>query len=66
MDLNTALKVPGVELAAVCDLYTDVSIMQKNCMAMTYLLTNNYQEVLIARMWMQLRLGNGYMACTHN
>ena len=46
MDLNTALKVPGVELAAVCDLYTGRLENAKELHGNDIFTTKNYQEIL--------------------
>src|SRR5688572_1189523 len=45
-DLGSALKVPGVELAAVCDLYTGRLQHAKELYGDAILTTRNYQEVL--------------------
>src|SRR5690349_4581432 len=45
-DLAAALKVPGVELAAVCDLYTGRLQNAKELYGDAILTTKNYQEVL--------------------
>ena len=46
MDLNTALKVPGVELAAVCDLYTGRLENAKELHGKDIFITKNYLEIL--------------------
>ncbi|MEI9912384.1 MAG: Gfo/Idh/MocA family oxidoreductase [Bacteroidota bacterium] len=46
MDLNTALKVPGVELVAVSDLYTGRLENAKELHGKDIFTTKNYQEVL--------------------
>jgi len=45
-DLATALKVPGVELAGVCDLYTGRLVNAKEMYGDQIFTTKNYQEVL--------------------
>ncbi len=45
-DLNTALKVPGVELAAVCDLYNGRLDNAKELYGNDIFTTRNYQEIL--------------------
>jgi len=45
-DLNTALKVPGVELAAVCDLYTGRLENAKELHGKDIFTTKNYKEIL--------------------
>lgn len=46
MDLGTALKVPGVELAAVCDLYTGRLENAKELYGANIFTTKNYLELL--------------------
>lgn len=46
MDLNTALKVPGVELVAVSDLYTGRLENAKELHGKDIFTTKNYQEIL--------------------
>ena len=46
MDLSTALKVPGVELAAVCDLYNGRLANAKELHGNDIFTTNNYHEIL--------------------
>ncbi len=45
-DLSTALKVPGVELAAVCDLYTGRLENAKELYGQNIFTTKNYHEIL--------------------
>src|SRR5262245_48133274 len=45
-DLNTALKVPGVELAGVCDLYTGRLDNAKELHGPDTFTTKNYKEIL--------------------
>jgi predicted dehydrogenase len=45
-DLNTALKVPGVELAGICDLYTGRLENAKELHGKDLFTTINYQEIL--------------------
>lgn len=45
-DLNTALKVPGVELAGICDLYTGRITNAKEKYGDQLFTTRNYQELL--------------------
>lgn len=45
-DLNTALKVPGVELAGICDLYTGRLVNAKEKYGNELFTTNNYKELL--------------------
>jgi predicted dehydrogenase len=45
-DLNTALKVPGVELAAICDLYTGRLENAKELYGKDIFTTKNYQKIL--------------------
>jgi predicted dehydrogenase len=45
-DLSTALKVPGVELAAVCDLYTGRLENAKELYGPDIFTTKNYHEIL--------------------
>jgi len=45
-DLGTALKVPGVELAGVCDLYTGRLLNAKETYGDQIFTTKNYHEVL--------------------
>lgn len=45
-DLSTALKVPGVELAAVCDLYTGRLDNAKELYGPEIFTTKNYHEIL--------------------
>lgn len=45
-DLNTALKVPGVELAGICDLYTGRIENAKEKYGKELFTTRNYQELL--------------------
>ena len=45
-DLSTALKVPGVELAAVCDLYTGRLDNAKEIYGNSIFTTRNYHEIL--------------------
>ena len=45
-DLAAALKVPGVELAGVCDLYTGRLQNAKELYGDAILTTKNYQELL--------------------
>ncbi len=45
-DLNTALKVPGVELAGICDLYTGRIENAKEQYGNTLFTTRNYRELL--------------------
>ncbi|PWU02939.1 MAG: oxidoreductase [Bacteroidetes bacterium] len=45
-DLRTALRVPGVELAAVCDLYTGRLENAKEMYGKDIFTTKNYQEIL--------------------
>lgn len=45
-DLNTALKVPGVELAAVCDLYTGRLENAKEMYGKDIITTKDYRELL--------------------
>ena len=46
MDLNAALKVPGVELAAVCDLYSGRLVNAKELHGPDIFTTKNYLEIL--------------------
>lgn len=46
MDLETALKVPGVELAGICDLYTGRIENAKEMFGNTLFTTRNYKELL--------------------
>jgi predicted dehydrogenase len=46
IDLDTALKVPGVELAAVCDLYTGRLENAKETYGKDIFTTKNYHEIL--------------------
>src|SRR4029079_9473389 len=45
-DLATALKIPGVELAAVCDLYTGRLENAKEMYGKDVFTTKNYKEIL--------------------
>lgn len=45
-DLRTALKVPGVELAGICDLYTGRIQNAKEQYGNEIFTTNNYQDIL--------------------
>ncbi|WP_291099620.1 MULTISPECIES: Gfo/Idh/MocA family protein [unclassified Flavobacterium] len=45
-DLNTALKVPGVELAGICDLYQGRLINAKEQFGESLYTTNNYKDLL--------------------
>src|SRR5258706_8327313 len=45
-DLSTSLKVPGVELAAVCDLYTGRLENAKELYCQNIFTTKNYHEIL--------------------
>ena len=45
-DLRTALKVPGVELVAICDLYSGRLINAKEQFGKDLFTTNNYQDIL--------------------
>lgn len=45
-DLQTALKVPGVELAAICDLYTGRVEHAKELYGKDLFTTRNYQDIL--------------------
>jgi predicted dehydrogenase len=45
-DLQTALKVPGVELAGICDLYTGRLVNAKEKYGKDLYTTRNYQELL--------------------
>jgi len=45
-DLTTALKVPGVELAGICDLYTGRNENAKEQFGKDLFTTRNYQELL--------------------
>src|ERR1700742_2812964 len=45
-DLNTALKVPGVELAGICDLYTGRIENAKETHGKDLFTTINYKELL--------------------
>lgn len=45
-DLNTALKVPGVELAGICDLYTGRIENAKETYGKELFTTRNYKELL--------------------
>lgn len=45
-DLNTALKVPGVELAAICDLYSGRIDNAKELHGNSLITTRNYKELL--------------------
>lgn len=45
-DLQTALKVPGVELAGICDLYTGRLIRAKELHGNNLFTTRNYKELL--------------------
>jgi predicted dehydrogenase len=45
-DLNTALEVPGVELAGICDLYTGRIINAKETHGKDLYTTRNYKEML--------------------
>ncbi len=45
-DLSTALKVPGVELAGICDLYTGRLENAKELYGKDLFTTKNYQEIL--------------------
>lgn len=45
-DLQTALKVPGVELAGICDLYTGRLIKAKEQFGNDLFTTRNYKELL--------------------
>ncbi len=46
IDLSTALKVPGVELAGICDLYTGRLLNAKELHGDQLFTTRNYQELL--------------------
>src|SRR6185436_7712408 len=45
-DLDTALKVPGVELAGICDLYTGRLVNAKEKFGNDLFTTRNYKELL--------------------
>lgn len=45
-DLGTALKVPGVELAGICDLYNGRLVNAKELHGKDLFTTNNYKELL--------------------
>jgi predicted dehydrogenase len=45
-DLQTALKVPGVELAGICDLYTGRLVRAKELHGNNLFTTRNYKELL--------------------
>jgi predicted dehydrogenase len=45
-DLDTALKVPGVELAGICDLYTGRLVNAKEKFGNNLFTTRNYKELL--------------------
>lgn len=45
-DLNTALKVPGVELAAICDLYSGRIDNAKELHGNSLITTRNYKELI--------------------
>lgn len=45
-DLSTALKVPGVELAGICDLYTGRLVNAKETHGQDLFTTTNYKELL--------------------
>jgi ketol-acid reductoisomerase len=46
IDLETALKVPGVELAGICDLYTGRLVNAKEQFGKNLFTTRNYKELL--------------------
>jgi predicted dehydrogenase len=46
IDLETALKVPGVELAGICDLYTGRLVNAKELHGNNLFTTRNYKELL--------------------
>ncbi|MBD0377573.1 MAG: Gfo/Idh/MocA family oxidoreductase [Flavisolibacter sp.] len=46
IDLQTALKVPGVELAGICDLYTGRLVNAKELHGNNLFTTRNYKELL--------------------
>jgi ornithine cyclodeaminase/alanine dehydrogenase-like protein (mu-crystallin family) len=45
-DLDTALKVPGVELAGICDLYTGRLVNAKEKFGNDLYTTRNYKDIL--------------------
>ena len=45
-DLNSALKVPGVELAGICDLYTGRIVNAQEKFGKDLFTTRNYQDIL--------------------